>query len=1498
MVRVEAVFSLRDDISSKLDKISVSSDKTERAVGALDRQIDELGRNDATAKLAGKMKTELGVVQREMKKTRDDAFETKLALDAMGSGGGMSGAVRGQSSGHGAGGRIGTGLFGIGGLFAPPLVQGAAALLGSVGGAAGQALPLAGAGLSAYGSLFGLYGATAFGAYPLGKSLGKANELAEYEKRYGGHMTAAQRQELARLGKGVSPQAVETVKNFKGVQNQYESTFTKGPRGTEEFALINTSLKWMESTGLPAATRAWDAFFPVVDRSVKGLEGFFGSKQGKNDFERWITQLAPTSEVLVKVIGEAAHLGASLAADFSPLARTLGGSLAGWLGSKAEWADSAKGISQIETFSQNAQPLVHGLVMDFDALGEGILKLGQGRSGTSATYILDHLAESTIPKFTHFIGEATEYTPRFVNILGDLAHSAGLFFGASSGLKLALNLMENIAKVLQSLAGVSPEALSVLTTVGGSLLLGHAAGGGGLGGGIAGASIGGMFGGVPGTIVGGLLGAPLLGLEKHEVSEKRLMAADIAAGGMLSSARGISKLRGGSLVPSLGRTAVEGAAFNAAPAAGGGVLSRIRAAFRPVPTIPQSVTAYSSEDLLRAAASRQAASGEFGEGAALATSGLFGAGTGAATTSAGRGLLGRLLSPFWGAGEEGGAAALTGLGGAAAGLAPLALGLIDPSIYNGVLGERGLGGSAHPGPAGMFGNNGYGMLGNRTKAFQDVLSGFSLFPSGEEGKRELLPQRSGAAERQITTQWKQRREELAPMVKEYDHLTKAIEKQAGHEKRQNELVEKRKSLIQSIAAIEPTLVHYNPITGVAENFNKKQGERQAFGVEAGVPGAKLLGGIRASEGLVKAERAERTLRARLQKEGITGKPLQEAMYAARTGNVGEVSVLGRQFENVFGRGAGNPLKQFGSTWRNIGGTASQFSHELGQISGPLEHFEKELEGVTVGDIHGGKLPGTGTIKKLLHSSNRKEQRDGEEAAQFYMKGVVNHLGLKGGEATKVRHEMASLLGFHPAAAAGKNAPVGAGVHAGGFGLSFGGGLVKSSAEQIESKAGELKKAGQKASESFAEGLGSNQSSHEAARATEPVIKGMLYGASPGGLVSHETQEAAQKGGATISSQYALGIQSKEGAVRNAAQRLVKAAFGALNTVPGGSKGGGTMPQPEVGAGGGGGKGKRRGGRAGFASGGRVGGAAFAAGQTEGGSLDTAILRSLRSRIDEEAQAGGGPKMAALIANGNRMTSLRKPYLWGGGHGATASRDGAWDCSGGTTELFDGAGWNFPPMVSGGFMNWERPGKGAATVLASPDHVYSVLKTRGGPKAIGTSASNPGEGYGWISDYTYRPGFSERHANLGLTGGVSSTRMAGKGQKQKKGFAAGGRVPGMRTPEDSVDISVSPKEFVVTDDGERQLERMTFPGVLNWLEGEQRPHFRAGGRPSPEVLRHGTATPGTGSGGVKIEINGPVSIGSHEDLDEFAKELVAAVRREMQNHPEGGGEFTHLTGPTV
>jgi hypothetical protein len=172
-----------------------------------------------------------------------------------------------------------------------------------------------------------------------------------------------------------------------------------------------------------------------------------------------------------------------------------------------------------------------------------------------------------------------------------------------------------------------------------------------------------------------------------------------------------------------------------------------------------------------------------------------------------------------------------------------------------------------------------------------------------------------------------------------------------------------------------------------------------------------------------------------------------------------------------------------------------------------------------------------------------------------------------------------------------------------------------------------------------------------------------------------------------------------------------------------------------------------------------------------------LLSQARSKRGGGGSAGASGDLGSVIANANRMNAMHRPYLWGGGHGATASVSGPWDCSGAVSELLAGSvDPGFAPRVSGGFTGLFQAGKGDFSILANAEHVYSVI----GGKAWGTSESNPGGGAGWISGYTYRPGFTIRHVPLDGTGRGARGGARGRGQKQKKGFQKGGQVVGAST----------------------------------------------------------------------------------------------------------------------
>jgi hypothetical protein len=68
---------------------------------------------------------------------------------------------------------------------------------------------------------------------------------------------------------------------------------------------------------------------------------------------------------------------------------------------------------------------------------------------------------------------------------------------------------------------------------------------------------------------------------------------------------------------------------------------------------------------------------------------------------------------------------------------------------------------------------------------------------------------------------------------------------------------------------------------------------------------------------------------------------------------------------------------------------------------------------------------------------------------------------------------------------------------------------------------------------------------------------------------------------------------------------------------------------------------------------------------------------------------------------------RKPYKWGGGHGAW--KDSGYDCSGSTSYILHAAGLLGSPMVSGTFARWGKAGAGHwISIYANSGHVWMVI----------------------------------------------------------------------------------------------------------------------------------------------------------------------------------------------
>ncbi len=119
-----------------------------------------------------------------------------------------------------------------------------------------------------------------------------------------------------------------------------------------------------------------------------------------------------------------------------------------------------------------------------------------------------------------------------------------------------------------------------------------------------------------------------------------------------------------------------------------------------------------------------------------------------------------------------------------------------------------------------------------------------------------------------------------------------------------------------------------------------------------------------------------------------------------------------------------------------------------------------------------------------------------------------------------------------------------------------------------------------------------------------------------------------------------------------------------------------------------------------------------------------------------APAAAPPAVKAVIAAGNRIA--KKPYVYGGGHGAWEAA--GYDCSGSVSYALHGGGLLASSMPSGGFMNWGGAGAGQwITLYANGGHMYAVIAglrfDTSGKKQTGSR---------WQTDMRSASGYAIRH----------------------------------------------------------------------------------------------------------------------------------------------------------
>ncbi len=128
-----------------------------------------------------------------------------------------------------------------------------------------------------------------------------------------------------------------------------------------------------------------------------------------------------------------------------------------------------------------------------------------------------------------------------------------------------------------------------------------------------------------------------------------------------------------------------------------------------------------------------------------------------------------------------------------------------------------------------------------------------------------------------------------------------------------------------------------------------------------------------------------------------------------------------------------------------------------------------------------------------------------------------------------------------------------------------------------------------------------------------------------------------------------------------------------------------------------------------------------------------------------APAAAPRRVKRAIAAANRI--VRKPYVWGGGHGSfSRSLAPGYDCSGAVSYALHGGRFLSSPMASGALMSWGRGGPGRwITVYAHGGHTYVVIAGfRFDTSMHDPNAPGPGTGPRWSKTLRRSDAFVARH----------------------------------------------------------------------------------------------------------------------------------------------------------
>jgi len=256
-------------------------------------------------------------------------------------------------------------------------------------------------------------------------------------------------------GTQAASRVLGTAGQVKAFQGQYAQAFVGGARGAQTFGAIDQGLGFLSGPGLKLVTSQWDAFFPVVDKTLTRIEHFVSSKQGSAELALWTNALPLLAEDVTKLAGGAFKLGGTLTSITAPATHAGLSYLTEDFGKLNAYFQTPTGISTMHSTFAAAQPVIKSTAGFVGAIAKGFDEMLTHGGGQAWTQIMQ-AATRDVPGLVAWMDRGTANLPQLGGALHALGQDMKLLFGETGEFAIALKLLTEFFNLI---GGLGPGAV-------------------------------------------------------------------------------------------------------------------------------------------------------------------------------------------------------------------------------------------------------------------------------------------------------------------------------------------------------------------------------------------------------------------------------------------------------------------------------------------------------------------------------------------------------------------------------------------------------------------------------------------------------------------------------------------------------------------------------------------------------------------------------------------------------------------------------------------------------------------------------------------------------------------------------------------------------------------------------------------------------------------------------------------------------------------------------